>query len=172
MPENMNSTDAGRYNDELARFADRTIGGERPEVTAVEGKDQELAELMVTVASLERTLKADRPDPAMSGRIRANLLKEWEMSGPATEQGSFWRRLWPGRLGWSSTQQRQLTGLIVAIGVVALLLVAYPLLISGNLAGSIPGSGGGLGQSVPWTLIVGGLVILMGAIWWLNRPRR
>jgi len=172
MPENVNPRDRREYDDELARFADRTIGGEQPEVTAVGGKDQELAELMVTVASLERSLKADWPDPAMSSRIRANLLKEWEMSGPATEQGSFWQRVWPGREVWSSAQQRQLTGLVVAIGAVALLLLAYPLVVPGGETGPGTGAGGGAGLPVHPALIVGGLVILVGAIWWLNRPRR
>jgi anti-sigma-K factor RskA len=172
MPENLKPRDPHFDDDELARFADRVIGGERPEVPDRMDENRELAETMQTVVRLERTLKADQPDPAMSHRIKANLLKEWERSGPAADQGSFWQRLWPDREGWSAAQQRQLAGLVVAIGVVALLLSAYPLIIAGGSILPGTGSGGGAGLPVSPAFVVGGLVVLAGALWWLSRPRR
>lgn len=171
MPENLNPTGPQTYDDELARFADRLAGGEGPEVPQMAGEDRELAELMDTVVRLERALKADRPDPAMSGRIRANLLKAWEKSGPAADRGSFWSHLWPGRQGRSPAQQR-LIGLIAAVVVIVLLLVAYPLISAGGATGPGAGGGGGAGLPVQPAFVVGGLIVLAGVVWWLSRPRR
>jgi len=171
MPENLNPNETTNYDDELARFADRVIGGEQPEVPEMDGKDQELAQLMSTVVSLGRAMSADQPDPVMTRRIRANLLAEWERSGPAAEQGSFWERLRLGRKGWSSAQQRQVTSLVMAIGMVTLAIFAYALLGPGGITGSLTGSTGGM-EPVNTALIVGGLVVLAGVIWWLSRPHR
>jgi len=165
MPENMNPNEQKHYDDELARFADRVISGERPDVPEMAGNNQELAELMETVVSLERVIGSERPDPAMAKRIKANLMKEWEMSGPAAERDSFWKRLWSAG---GAAPQRQLTGLVTAVGVVALVVVASTLFLSiplGGLPGSAPGG-------VPTALVVGGLVVLAGVLWWLSRSQR
>lgn len=170
MPESLKPNEQTQ-DDELARFADQLIGGERPEVPEMEGKNHELAELMQTVVQLERALSTERPDPAMTRRIRANLLKEWEVSGPTAEQGSFWKRLWLGRDAWSSARQRQLTGLVMAIAVVALALFGYALLLPTGPTGPGTATAGGL-KPVSWALIVGGLAVLSGVLLWLNRPRQ
>jgi len=170
MPENLTPDDK-KKDDELARFADQVIGGGRPEVPEMDGKDQEMAELMQTVARVERAMSAERPDPAMARRIRANLLKEWEISGPTAERSSFWGRLWRGQGSWSSARQRQIAGLVMATAVVALVLFSYVLLSSGGLTGSQTTGSAGL-QPVSAALIVGGLAVLSVILWWLGHPRQ
>lgn len=163
MPENTNLNDQKHYDDELARFADQVVGGEQPEVPAMDSSNQEMVELMQTVVSLNRVFKAERPDPAMARRIRANLLKEWEVSGPAAEQDSFWKRLWSGQMA-----QPQM---VTAIGVAALVVVAAGAVFLSSFGSLTTGGSGGQGP-VPTVLIVGGLVVLAGVLWLLSRPRR
>jgi hypothetical protein len=170
MPENMtkNPNEQAQLDDELAKFADQIMGGEQPEVPLMEeGKNQELAELMETVVVLERVFSAERPDPAMSKRIKANLLKEWEISGPAAQPDSFWKRLWSGET-WAP---QRVTGLVSAIGVAALVVIAAALIPSFS-GGGLEGSAGNPGSSIDPVPVVGGLVVLAGVLWWLSRRRR
>jgi hypothetical protein len=171
MPDNLNPTEPHTFDDDLARFADRVTGGEQPGVPEMDGEDRELAEMMHTIVRLERVIKADQPDPGMSNRIRANLLKEWERSSPAAGQSSFWQRAWSPRKGGFTSQQRQWAGLVVVIGAAILLIAIYPLVTPLEGVGSLPGSGGGA-LHIPPAVIVGGLVVLGGVAWWLGRSRR
>jgi len=159
MPE---SAHERHNNDELARFTDRVMNGEVPPISDPAGEDGELAGLMQTVAGLERTFSASGPDTARARRIKANLMKEWEVSGPSTQRETLWKRLLPG---WSAVTRRQIAG--YAVGVVALLVIAAAFFLPGGAPGAASAGGG---VPVPTLLIVGGLAVLIGVFWWLNRP--
>jgi hypothetical protein len=152
-----------RHNDdELARFADRVMSGELPPTAGPEGEDGELTGLMQTVAGLDRVFGASGPDAARARQIKANLMKEWEASGPGIAPETLWNRLLPG---WSAVTRRQIAG--YAVGVVALLVIAAAFFLPGGAPGAASAGGG---APVPTILIAGGLALLIGVFWWLNRP--
>jgi len=156
MPESAHERD---HDEELARFADRVVSGEKPPIA---DEDGELAGLMQTVAGLERAFSASGPDAARARRIKAGVMKEWEVAGPGVGQETFWERIFPG---WSAITRRQIAG--YAVGVAAILVIAAALLLPGGAPGTASAGGG---TPVPTILIAGGLAVLLGVFWWLNRP--
>jgi len=170
MTESPKPNDFEKIDDELARFADRVVANEEPEMSEMSGQNQELLALEQTVTRLDRMSRASEPESAMSSRIRANLVREWQRAGQRAGKSSFWSR-W---LSMPSVTQPQLAGIAAAIVALALVVLALPVLVTG-FAAPVAGAAGNLDLSnIPaWFVAVGiGLIGVAGVLWFVFRRRR
>jgi len=165
-PENANLID-----DELAHFADRILANEEPEMIKMSGQKQELLALEAMATRMDRAFKASEPAKAASSRIRANLVREWQRSGPQAGKPSFWARwLW-----MPSVTQPQWAGIAAAAAALVLVVFAFPILLS-SVTEPLSGAAGNGGQVIidPAKFVVVGLgvIALAGIVWFVRRRKR
>jgi len=139
-------------DDELARFADQLLVGGGSEKLEIAGEDQELIALEKLVVRLDHAFRAAEPDRAMSSRIKANLMKEWQRSVP-------------------TSGQPQAAGLAAVAAAVAVALLVLPFLLAGGAITPTPGAAQN-NLSLSPVFVVGGLVVIAGVMGWSIRRKR
>ncbi len=155
--------DNSSLDDELARFADQLLAGGGPEKPGLAHMGREHHALEETVVRLDGAFRAAEPDRAMSSRIKANLFKEWQRSGPQAQKPSFWQQ----RLGLPAALRLQW---IVTAAVVGVLVLAYGL--AGGFAAPSTGSAGSGSLTINPVWLVGGAIALAGVLALLLWRRR
>jgi hypothetical protein len=163
------NSDPEYLDDALAAFTDQLMRDAAPK--DVEQSAHELAELQATTRRIKNVIDASQPDKQVVQRIQANLAKEWKRLNYSKSQPSAWQRLWHRVAGsqtyWlSSRRQRRAYALSLAGLVVAILITALVLEISGvPLSAAVP-------DDAPLAII--GVVVIVGLgmlSWWLLRRR-
>lgn len=161
MPRDMNAQ-PHPIDDELARLTDQLLDGTGPEMMDMKAQDEELSALMETVRGLDRSFRATQPDRAMENRIKANLIKEWQKSGPQSIRTSIWERLF--------SPPQVATRLVIAAAVLALIILALPL--TGSFGGEpLKGTAGEANPALSPVWLVGGLLVMTGIVWLITRRR-
>ncbi|MCI0399358.1 MAG: hypothetical protein L0322_31090, partial [Chloroflexi bacterium] len=123
--------DSPEFDDELAEFTDRLLGGEFDKTPEL-AETPELRRLQETVLRMQRAFGQEQPDLAMARRVESRLKREWPRSGLDRPKQSAWARWWQaltGRGSWQAPRaRRQAQTRALALALLVLLPVALVLL--------------------------------------------
>ena len=145
----------------LADFADQILNGEVDDLPA-EGPDPETRALAGTLLRLKRAFPKQDPDSAAVKRMEKQVLMKWD-DGKQEKPG--W--LESLRQAWGTPAHRRQFGMAFAMIVVAgILMLAAPLLFSGN--GSVTATAGSQGSSAFIWIV---LLMLGACLGWLLRRK-
>lgn len=134
----MANMDEGRekqLDDLLAGFSDQVLSGEN--VNDLADMDQELSELQKTILRLQSASQEARPTPAVTARMRTNLLLAWSQEKRQDEEGSF--------AGFVAAHQRLLVYGGVFLLFIMVVAVSFSPLGGDSLTGTADGSNGNTG---------------------------
>ncbi|HEY2981714.1 MAG TPA: hypothetical protein VGJ22_11070 [Anaerolineales bacterium] len=140
-------------DDLLAEFADRVL--EEEAAVPAAAADPEVRSLLATVQRLGRVARAEDPDQKTVGRMQADLKQRLSRSRSDTGHA------------WQSQQTRQRLSLTFAsVAVFAVILLAIPILLSGN-----GGTEATAGIQTQGALVLVGIGCMIAMVFWLRRRK-
>lgn len=168
MPEKKLSLDQ-QIDEKLADFADQVEIADSGDAEMSE-QDLELMKLEETVLALHRTAKNSQiPPREMKDRIRANLLQAWN-ERDSSSTPSLLDRL----VEWIKNNPRTLVYAGSFAFVMAIAIMAFPMLNSSNLLGSAGDIANGENPASELSIVMVILLLLMTGlfIWFLAKTKK
>lgn len=160
-------------DDLLAEFTDRILSMEEVERVSFSTQDPELRALEETALLLRKVVGVQRPSKALSERIRANLVAEWQGSevSPRSRYQTDQRltRNWLHRLGWRSNLRTRRNLALGLVSIVAILVVAV-LFFSPAVGSNLTGTASGQASLIAIILVL--VIAAAAVIYWILTSRR
>ena len=160
-------------DDLLAEFTDRILSLEDVERVSLSTQDPELRALEETALLLRKVVGAQRPSKALSERIRANLITEWQGLEVSPRQrfevDQRLTRNWWRKLGWRPNLRTRRTLALGLVSIVAILVVAV-LFFSPEVGSNLTGMASGQASLIAIILVL--VIAAAAVIYWILTSRR